>query len=61
MGRTLLNRKKTVSKDDKWMEYQHGIHQIMIPSKSCEGILSLDSASYIQQEYRQILVRVFNL
>ena len=49
---------KILIKDEKWHEYQHGIHQIIIPSKSCEGVLSLDSSSNIQQEYRQLLVRV---
>ena len=43
---------------DKWIEYQNGMHKIFIPSKSCEGVLSLDSLSNIQQEYRQIIGRV---
>ena len=51
---------KILIKDEEWVEYQHGIHQIIIPSKSCEGVLSLDSSSNIQQEYRQLLVRVYN-
>ena len=33
------------------------MHNIIIPSKSCDGVLSIDSSSNILQDYRQLLVR----
>ena len=52
------NLKMILIKDENSIEFQNGKHKIVIPSKSCEGVLSVDSSPNIRQEYRQLLGRV---